>query len=378
MNNFSKSRMIKVINIIGSIDKSIGGPARSVTQACKFVSKKGIKIDLITRKSDNPVSIVQTNIFKLKYHSLLSLVNYGIFNINKHNDQLIHLQHIWDPYIHIMAVIARWKGIPYILSTRGMMEPWILNRNRWKKKLGLALYQNNDIKKAKCIHVTSEIEKIHSIQLGYNNPIAQIPNGLDTSHIFGLKPNYQNKKVVFLSRIHTKKGIEILLDAWKVANLSDWTLEIAGDGEKRYIKKINDKIKNDHISKVRFLGPKYGDEKWRFLRSGSIFILPSYSENFGMVIAEALALGLPVITTKNTPWKEIKEYKCGWWIKLNLNELINILHTATQCNCHELQLMGIRGKKLIQEKYSIQIVAEKMSHLYYHFCKNGEKPKFLI
>ena len=194
---------MKVLHIVGSIDISAGGPSRSVTQTCQHVSQLGINIELITRETKHPVKVETTFNLRLSYKSLIKLLIFGI-HLSKKEVSLIHLQHVWDPYIHIIAWFARRKGIPYVITPRGMFEPWIMNRHPLKKRLAMFLYQRNDIDKALCIHATCEMEKENIKKLGFINSIVVIPNGIDLSIIPFEESVSRTKKIVFLSRIHEK------------------------------------------------------------------------------------------------------------------------------------------------------------------------------
>jgi len=360
----------KVLHIVGSVDKSAGGPSRSVPQTCEQLSNLGINIELICRPSSDPVEINTSDTFKVSNYSLCGLLLFGL-KLKRKDIALIHLQHVWDPYIHIMAWIARLKGIPYIITPRGMLEPWIMNRNKWKKRLALFLFQDRDIRMAQAIHATCEMEKDNICSLGFTNQIPIIPNGIDLSIIPVLEKEYGTKKMVFLSRIHEKKGIELLFEAWNQIDTKAWTLEIAGEGDIEYINTLQEKInKSKNIS---FVGAQYGNAKWHFLHSADIFILPSYSENFGIVVAEALAIGVPVITTKGTPWQELEEHNCGWWINLSVENLKHAMNSAMGKTPTELHEMGIRGKQLIINKYDINTIAKKMEDLYKNVINNRNR-----
>lgn len=352
---------MNVLHITNSIDKSVGGPARSVPQTCAELASLDIHIKLLTQNSANKVPITETDRFIVSFKNLWGLFLYG--SRLKHTEiDLIHLQHIWNPYIQIMAFWAQQKKIPYIITPRGMLEPWILARNPWKKKIALFLYQKKTIKRASYLHVTSQMEAENIKKMGFNNPIRIIPNGIDLNETKQIKTYYGTKKMVFLSRIHPKKGIELLLEAWQNCNTEGWTLEIAGNGEIAYIESLNQTAK--HLENVRFVGPQYGEAKWNFLQSADVLVLPTHSENFGMAVAEALAVGVPVITTHGTPWEDLETYECGWWIQLSVSNLQRALLKAMQTPAHELELMGANGRKLIENKYDIKEVAKKIKELY--------------
>lgn len=368
---------MKTLHILSSIDKSSGGPARSVPKTCEYLSKLDVCVELLSRQTDKPVEVKTSSDFKLYFLSFFELIWFGL-TLRKNEISLIHLQHIWDPYIHVMARMARLKNIPYLVTPRGMLEPWIMNRNKKRKRLGLFLYQRNDLSKATCIHATCEAEMVQIRKLGFTNPIALIPNGIDLSVIPYTTEFSNSKKIVFISRIHEKKGIELLLDAWNKLNLKDWTLEIAGEGQASYLNKIKKLISVQNIPNVRLVGSLYGNEKWTFLQSAELMILPTYSENFGIVVAEALAVGIPVITTKDTPWRELETENCGWWIDLSVRNIIDTIQTATSFSVAERAAMGKRGRELIKKKYDIQTVAERIKILYAWMLGNTSKPEFVF
>jgi glycosyltransferase involved in cell wall biosynthesis len=352
---------MKVIHIVASLDKSTGGPSRSVPQTCEQVSQLGVQITLITQPSEHPVSVATSKTLEVKFLTIMQLIAFGRSISNKEFD-LIHLQHIWNPYIHVMAWWARRKNIPYVVTPRGMLEPWILNQNPFKKKLGLFLYQKKDLKKAALIHATCELEKVNIRSLGFTNPITIIPNGVDLSEVKEIKTQYGTKKIVFLSRIHPKKGIELLIQAWRDIDTMDWTLEIAGNGEAAYVETLTQSAID--LKNVRFVGSQFGEAKWDFLRSADIMVLPTYSENFGIVVAEALAVGVPVITTKGTPWEELNTKGCGWWIELTDLELKKTLKKAMKTQVEEIKKMGEIGIDLINNKYAITSVGKSGLDMY--------------
>ena len=236
----------------------------------------------------------------------------------------------------------------------------------------LLLYQRKAVRKADYLHATAESEKENLLRLGYNRKVAVVANGIDVDHI-ALKPTWRrNRQLLFLSRIHVKKGIEFLLEAVAMLKdgLQDYTVNIAGEGEAAYIEQLKAKAQSWGIGQlVRFCGGVYGDEKWKLFRQADLFVLPTYSENFGIVVAEALASGTPVVTTKGTPWEELNTCHCGWWTEIGTESLAKVLKEFLSLDEKELEVMGRNGRRLVEEKYSAKKMAEDMVRVYeYVLC----------
>lgn len=374
-----------ILHVIQSIDKSIGGPARSVTSLLKVITlNKKISIKLIAKNSANPIMSElngkpETILFTKNRTELKSLLkSYSASNL-----QLMHGQGIWQYNIHKMASIARKNKIPYIITTRGMLEPWSLSQKKLKKALALFLYQKKDLDNARVIQATCQSEHDNLRKLGFKNPIAVIPNGIDLTSYPNYYPIKSSKpqKILFLSRIHKKKGIENLIKAWKhieTKRKKNWVVEIVGNGDLKYIKTLSNLIAQYDLQKeIKIFDSISGKEKIRKFRDASIFILPTYSENFGMVIAEALASFTPVITTKGAPWEDLEKYNCGWWIDIGVEPLKTTLEEVLIENITDLKSMGINGRNLIKEKYNIEIIGKKTLRLYQWIINKGETPEFV-
>lgn len=358
---------MKVVHFLSSIDKSSGG----VTAYMELLSRElKDKVDLViaTGTSISPIQIqgVKVEFFDLSVKQIKSISQSFNKFLFEEKPDIVHVNGIWEPYCWLFQKEAQNNGIKVILSPHGMLEPYILTRNPWKKKIAMFLYQNKAIKKAEYIHATAISEWNNIKKLGYKNKNIIIPNGVDTSEI--LTKNSFNKikrSFLFLSRIHPKKGIELLLEAVSYIKSEDFDVIIAGTGDENYTKNLIELAKSKKLEdRVKFIGPVYGKEKWELYKKVDYFILPTYSENFGIVIAEALATGLPVITTQGTPWKELKENNCGWWIDLSIENLKETISTALCLSTDELMKMGQNGKDLVRDKYEISSVTSSMYEFY--------------
>lgn len=385
---------IKIAHCIYSIDKYDGGPSRSIPLLCKGLSELDVDVDLISYSSKNINSNLVEN-SKVRLILIPLEKNFHILfpnfkrEIKDTHPQIFQSHGTWVLFNHWMAVYARKNNIPYIITPRGNLEPYCIAYDKFKKlkkKIAMFLYQDRDIRDAVCLYATAMQEALNLRALGYRNPIAVIPNGIDLS-LYPLKKyskvcNGKKKQMLFLSRIHPKKGIELLLNAWSELpeNISDrWELSIVGNGDIHYLSFLNSKIKKMNLTgQVSILPPVFGENKIQKYHEADIFILPSYSENFGMVVAEALACGIPVITTKNTPWETIIKSNCGWWIDLTVDNIKTTLIDAMSLPDENLRIMGENGRALVEKEYSFQSTSLRTKKLYEWILGYCEKPEFVI
>jgi glycosyltransferase involved in cell wall biosynthesis len=293
------------------------------------------------------------------------------------NWDLVHSHGLWLPFNHTVAGLA---GKRHIISPRGMLEPWALNNSKWKKRVAWWLYQKRDLKRAIAFHATAESEAESIRRLGFKQPIAVIPNGVDLPEIFkpAVKPEGASKTALFLSRIHPKKGLPMLLDAWKRVAPDNWRLVIAGNDDGNHLPLIEKKLKELGLGdQVTIAGPLFGKAKDVAYRNADLFVLPSYSENFGIVVTEALGYQLPVLTTTGCPWQELITERCGWWVDPTPEGIEAGLGDALASSSMQLQEMGVRGCELVREKYQWPIIAENMWVFYNWILNGGEQPKFI-
>jgi len=199
----------------------------------------GLNIELLSGASDRPISNEKGHLFQdfIFFHkkNILGLFTGISSHIHFGQIALIHVHGLWQLSLHQSIYYSIKSNIPYVISPRGMLEPWSLNSSKYKKKLALLLYQNKDLKKSACINATSLMEARHIRCLGFKNPIAVIPNGINVSNYKLKKPSHRKeKKILSLSRIHPKKGLENLINAFYNLDpkLKDnCFIEIVGNGE---------------------------------------------------------------------------------------------------------------------------------------------------
>lgn len=373
---------MKILSFVSSLDLSSGGPSRSVPMLVKGLAELGVDITLMTIRSENMnIHALEGTTAKLKVLS----PSFSRKEIAKYladeRFELIQIQSMWDLPYHKVMVEARKLNIPYIVTPRGMLEPWSLSQKKWKKKLAWWLYQRNDVQKSACVFTTARMEAEHVSELGITTCKAVIPNGIETigypckSSIEGVK-----KQVLFLSRVHVKKGIELLFEAWKRlhSDYADWQLFVIGNGEAEYIHSLENRVENLGLKdSIKILPPVFGEAKIKVYQESALFCLPSFSENFGMVIAEAMSCGTPVITTTNCPWNILNETNTGWCIDLSVDNLEHALREGMGMDANALYDMGQRASKLIFDNFDYRSVTRKTLRLYEWLLNSGEKPEFI-
>jgi glycosyltransferase involved in cell wall biosynthesis len=187
--------------------------------------------------------------------------------------------------------------------------------------------------------------------------------------------------MLFLSQIIPVKGIERVIKSINEigeTNFSDWEFIIAGYENAEYKVLLEKMIYDFGLNKsIKFIGPKFGLDKIKMFDNSDVFVLPSHSENFGIVVAEALSRGIPVLTTKGTPWSELESNNCGFWVDNTDLGIKNGILQILQSSKEELKEMGLRGKKLISEKYLWSKCAQKTTEMYQWILNRGLKSSFI-
>jgi glycosyltransferase involved in cell wall biosynthesis len=231
---------------------------------------------------------------------------------------LVHFHGLWQRRFLSLARACRNRSLPYIVSPHGMLEPWAWRHKWWKKWPYFFVFERPFLNYASGLLATSDLEKSHLEIYRFRPAAASIPLMLaeeagpaysKSRSILGWSP--QEFVLLYLSRIHPKKGLHLLLDA--LTRLSPFPrplrLTIIGEGERRYVAALH-KFASEHrdqLPTIEFLGAKWGPEKWHYLQGADLFCLPTYSENFGLAILEACQTGTPVLTTSETPWGDFLE-----------------------------------------------------------------------
>jgi glycosyltransferase involved in cell wall biosynthesis len=384
---------MKVIITVAALHSSLGGPARTVPALCEAIAAAGVKIELITISEGEASNSTEE---AHKHFKFTRIVTRG----GRYSPRTWHRQFkgalasaaggpetvlydvgLWLPQNHFVAKFAGTRGLPLIISPRGMLSARALEVSPWKKRLAWLTYQKADLNRASVLHVTSDAEAKDCRRRGLTQPIAVVPNGIDVpaNPSRTTNPNGEMRSVLFLSRLHPIKGLKDLVEAWARVRPVGWRMVIAGPDENGHQREIESQVKALTLSdQFDFVGPVGDKEKWDLYAAADLFVLPSYSESFGQVVGEALAAGVPVITTQATPWQKIEVNRCGWWIETGVESLARALQTATRLDSPELNEMGQRGREMVMNDYSWRSSARRMLEVMTWLVGKADKPSWLL
>ncbi|HBJ34701.1 MAG TPA: glycosyl transferase family 1 [Planctomycetaceae bacterium] len=300
---------------------------------------------------------------------------------------VVHVHGLWQGPSIAALKWHKSTSQPYIVSPRGMLDPWALNHSRWKKRIAGFAFENCHLRSAKCIHALCESEAQSIRRYGLTNPIAVIPNGVhlrcgDEKARHGTTVRRQSdgrRKLLFLGRIHPKKGIKELLKAWSTipATLrSDWSLLVAGWDDGGYLPELLNQVQQLRIEKsVQFVGPKYGDSKSAIFEAADAFILPSFSEGLPMAVLEAWSFGLPVVMTSHCNLPEGFTNGAAFEIvNSNNREMTNGLESFLKLSDSQLNAMGDAGRRLVESKFTWESISDAFVEVYKWIAGEGERP----
>jgi glycosyltransferase involved in cell wall biosynthesis len=373
---------MRVVLTISSVDQEAGGTSYAVAAMARHLAARGCDVAVVSFESDQPlleasgesgdspfVTLVERAASPWTPWENLSRFAETLRDLaGKGSETIIHDNGLWLPVNHCVARVARSLHCPRVVSPHGMLEPWSLTQGAWKKKAAWWLYQQRDLRTADTLIATAEQEAQNIRALGVDCPIAIAPNGVDRPDGLASSGNAgdaSERTALFLSRIHKKKGLLNLVDAWESLRPEGWRVVIAGPDEDDHKAEVERRIAGHNLEEAfSFVGPVEGKEKWRLYQRADLFVLPTHSENFGIVVAEALACGTPVITTKGAPWQDLETYECGWWVEVGVEPLADALEDAIHLPATKRKNMGERGKELVGQKYTWPQVAAKLEGTY--------------
>lgn len=360
-----------------------GGPVFSTAALCRAAVKAGHEVEVLTTDAADPetgarLSPTETrgrfpDGYRVTY-ARRAFGQSGSWDLLRRlpgmvtNADLVHLSMTYSfPSLPTLAA-CRATGTPIVWSPRGAIqatEDWAdAPRKRLKtafERLAQRLAPADTV-----LHVTARSEATATALRMPGFAVETIPNAVDIPETLAprdWRPDGR-LRLLFLSRLHPKKGLDTLIEA--LAALPDSvSLDIAGAGAQAYEAELSNAVARHGLAdRVRFLGHIDGPAKAAAFAKADLFVLPTKSENFGIAVAEALAHGVPAVTTRAAPWEGLKTHRCGTWIPEGVGPLRAALAQANDIPGARLAEMGERGRAWMQAEFAEEVLGARMMALY--------------
>ncbi|MCL4196748.1 MAG: glycosyltransferase [Phycisphaerales bacterium] len=376
---------MRVLHVLTSIDPSTGGPANVLSRLARVQAQRGHVVRVIT--ADDPATIGAVT----EQMRLAGVEHRGCGPMHgplgrgpatrremeaalRAGVDIAHVHGVWQHTPHAGAAAARAAGVPYIMRPCGMLDPWSLRQGRLKKRIFLALVARRHLNRAAALHYTTETERRLAEPLGLRSPTFVIPNGLDWDEFEPLPPRGafraahgigERTLIVFLSRVHHKKGLGLLLPA--LARLPDAgvMLAVVGPGEARYITELRARAAALGVGdRVIFPGMIVGRARLEALRDADLFCLPSFQENFGVSVIEALGVGTPVLISDQVNiCAEVAAAEVGEVVPCEVEPLARRLATML-ADRPRLAEMAARARPWVERTFRWDAIAARIDAMY--------------
>ena len=296
---------------------------------------------------------------------------------------VLHNHGMWQMAAVYPGWVARSGKLKLVTSPRGAFSAFAMREGSSLKRLFWPLLQKPSVKRSVCFHATADAEYRDIRALGFRQPVAVIPNGIDIPATVPANAS-SRRTLLYLGRIHRIKGLDRLLRGWRrvQAEFPEWDLSIAGDdlgyyGSSGYLNELKMQASSLMVERVRFIGNVSGEQKARVIADCEVLILPSYSENFGVAVAEALAAARPAIVSQGAPWGGLVLNKAGWWPANEDDALVDALRSAMRLSREDLARMGGQGRAWMQAEFSWPRIGAMMSRTYRWIVDGGEVPSWV-
>ena len=381
---------MKILVVIPAIGNVYGGPSKSVIELSQAIGSKNVDLDIVTTNANGSNSLdvplncwIDEKNYRIQYFAYWNLKDYKISfsltqwlwqNVKKYD--LVHTNAIFS-YAILPAYLSCIKyKIPYIITPRGMLEPWALSYKAWKKNSYYRLFEKPALNRASAIQMLTPLEAQGIKSLNLKAPNVIIPNGIHRHDFdpltkpetfFKKFPNTRNKQIIiFLGRIDPKKGLDLLAKAMGKIHqkFPQAHLVVAGSDNIDFLPKVKQYFEAENcLDKVTFTGLLTGELKYSALSAANIYVAPSYSEGFSMSVLEGMASGLPCVITTGCNFPEAAKANSAYVTKIDAGEIANALLECLS-DRNAAKAMGISAREFIFQNYTWDKIALKMVEVY--------------
>lgn len=394
---------MKILHVIPSYEPAwaFGGTVTATSELCRALARKGIDVTVYTTDANGkggyldvplnePVNLggVKVNYFHCDFGINRAFYSKNLAKRLKatvKDFDIVHVSAIWQ-YIQVDVYKAcKAFSKPYIVSAHGSFSPWCWNQKTLKKELYWSLFGKKTVQNAAALHFTAEGERAKAytnVKLLTKISSFIVPNGTEINNTYKYTDIRKNLNIpsnkfllLFVGRIHRVKGIHFILKALKVINNQDFIFLIIGNKEDtEYVDQLM-KLSGEIPNNVIWHEPVPRDNLWDFYHSADIFVLPSYHENFGIVVVEAMACGLPVLISKDVAiWREVLADNAGIVVNQDVDEIARVLQDIYH-NKERLRDLSSNARKSVEHRYDINKVASLMIKAYQDILTDRNKLK---
>ena len=389
---------MKILQIVPSISLIYGGPSQMVLGLAPALVKEGVEVTILTTDSNGDNGQTPLNVplnwpikqdgyeiiyFRCapfrRYKFSLNLLNW--LKCHAHEFDIAHIHALFSPIISAAALVCRQQKLPYIFRPLGTLDPADLQKKKQLKQLYAAIIERQNLASAAAIHFTSDQEAKISERFGVSTldlviPLGVIPPESSFKNVYSqLELPKDVPLVLFMSRIDPKKGLNLLIPALEkllaVGYKFHFVLAGTNPQEPDYEQKIISQIQNSPLrSHATITGFVTGELKVSLLQAADLFVLPSYYENFGIAVAEAMVAGVPVVISDQVHiCQQIRDSESGWVGATNVQALLELLQEALQ-NPQERQRRGLNAQKYALENFSWDAIAKQTIQAYQKILTN--------
>ena len=374
---------MRIAQIVPSLEEKHGGPSKSVQRLAATLSRFGHEVDLLATRPGNETAATEDGRlrvlqFRRDRPEFLCASSDLQDHLRQHAYDCLHHHALWLRTLHYACRAAHATGARLVISPRGMLSDWSWRHRRWKKWLAARLVHPGAFTQAHGWHATSEAEADDIRRRGFSQPVCVAPNGVEVPSAKELTRAHEvwtqlcpavavRPVAVFYSRFHRKKRLLELIDLWIDIAPKEWLLLVAGIPQEYTVESLTAYVQRRSAQEriVVFDGsdrpPPYG--------VASLFLLPSHSENFGMVVAEAMAWGVPVLVTDSTPWAELSEQNAGWCVPWE-NYGPALRHAIAE-STDRLEQRGARARDWVLARYSWEQTVRPLTEFYDRLTNTG-------
>lgn len=376
---------MKILQILSGIRSEAAGTSYSVPALCRELGSRGHEVALHVL---SPVLDGLGDGYAVHAHPRSgplaklgsSLSMRRALRSAAHHADIMHSHGLWlRPNIY-PSLAARRTRCRSVLSPRGMLDPWAFRHHRLRKLPIWLTGQRASLRSTDCFHATVEQEYQFVRDLGFRAPVAIIPNGVTVPDpVSRTRTTSGRRRLLYLARVHPKKGVDRLLRAWRNVQerFNDWELEIVGADDGGYLPVMRRLAAELGTQRASFTGMIPEFDKPGHYRAADLYILPTHTENWGVSVGEALSHGLPAIVGRGAPWSGLEVHRCGWWVDISVDSLTDCLNTVLALPDSTLREYGARGREWVQHEFRWTKVGSMMDETYRWLVSGGQRPGFV-